>query len=228
MVTDWLLVDKGQEVGKVVEKAREKRFQVIPIVSEKKLIGVVTYRDLLIRRIPPRTRVDKVMEPPFYINQREDIISIISKFLKWRVKAIPVVDDSMKYLGMISRNVLINGFKAQLKGKVKEYMSSPAIYIEEEESVARARWVMIRNSVTRLPVLKGGKLHGIISMSDIVERLYFIVSGKKKESIIGEEEEFLAIPVREIMVSPPIISQDEEDLSAVASRFSIITYLVLQ
>jgi Mg/Co/Ni transporter MgtE (contains CBS domain) len=139
MVTDWLLVDKGQEVGKVVEKAREKRFQVIPIVSEKKLIGVVTYRDLLIRRIPPRTRVDKVMEPPFYINQREDIISIISKFLKWRVKAIPVVDDSMKYLGMISRNVLINGFKAQLKGKVKEYMSSPAIYIEEEESVARGQ-----------------------------------------------------------------------------------------
>ncbi len=47
-------------------------------------------------------------------------------------------------------------------------MSTPAITIESWQSVATAAAMMTEHGVKRLPVLKGGKLVGIVSRSDLV------------------------------------------------------------
>ncbi|MFP3226429.1 MAG: CBS domain-containing protein, partial [Sulfolobaceae archaeon] len=87
-------------------------------------------------------------------------------------------------------------------------------------SVARARWLMSNNNVTKLPILDEKKLVGIISARDIVDRLYSS-GGKKKASILTEEERLMAMPVKEIMSYPVITISGKENVeSAVKTLLS--------
>jgi CBS domain-containing protein len=55
--------------------------------------------------------------------------------------------------------------------KVKDYMKSPVYGIEKNEPIQRARNLMFKYDVGRLPVMDGGKLIGIVTKYDITNRL---------------------------------------------------------
>ena len=51
----------------------------------------------------------------------------------------------------------------------KDIMSSPLTTIDENAAVEEAAKIMAEKSINRLPVMKGDKLVGLISSSDIVK-----------------------------------------------------------
>lgn len=55
--------------------------------------------------------------------------------------------------------------------RVKDYMRSPVYVIERNEPIQRARNLMFKYDVGRLPVMDGGKLVGIVTKYDITNRL---------------------------------------------------------
>lgn len=55
--------------------------------------------------------------------------------------------------------------------KVKDYMSSPVYVIEKNEPIQRARNLMFKYDIGRLPVMEGGRLVGIVTKYDISNRL---------------------------------------------------------
>ena len=52
---------------------------------------------------------------------------------------------------------------------VKDIMSSPLTTIDENSAVEEAAKIMVEKRINRLPVMKGDKLVGLISSSDIVK-----------------------------------------------------------
>ncbi|MEM0374576.1 MAG: CBS domain-containing protein, partial [Sulfolobales archaeon] len=102
--------------------------------------------------------------------------------------------------------------------RAREFMSSPATTIKTDDSVARARWIMIRENISRLPVVDdSNKLAGIVTTKDIVDKLYSI-SSKKRSSILREEERIMALPVKEIMSYPVYSFKATDDLISIASN----------
>ncbi|HOT06093.1 MAG TPA: CBS domain-containing protein [Methanotrichaceae archaeon] len=55
--------------------------------------------------------------------------------------------------------------------KVKDYMASPVRVVERNEPIQRARNLMFKHDISRLPVLDNGKLVGIVTKYDISNRL---------------------------------------------------------
>jgi len=55
--------------------------------------------------------------------------------------------------------------------KVKDYMQSPVYVIDKEEPVQRARNLMLKHYISRLLVMDGDKLAGIVTKHDISHRL---------------------------------------------------------
>ena len=55
--------------------------------------------------------------------------------------------------------------------KVKDYMSAPIYVIERNEPIQRARNLMFKYGIGRLPVMDDGKLVGIVTKYDITNRL---------------------------------------------------------
>ncbi|MBN1322541.1 MAG: CBS domain-containing protein [Methanotrichaceae archaeon] len=55
--------------------------------------------------------------------------------------------------------------------KVKDYMTAPVYVIEKNEPIQRARNLMLKHDISRLPVMVDGKLAGVVTKYDISNRL---------------------------------------------------------
>ena len=55
--------------------------------------------------------------------------------------------------------------------EVAEIMSSPVFIVSAKDNIARARNLMLRNGISRLAVMDGGELKGIVTKKDIALRL---------------------------------------------------------
>jgi acetoin utilization protein AcuB len=82
---------------------------------------------------------------------------------------------------------------------VKEWMTSDVMTIEEDTSMMKAFQIMKENSIRRLPVMRQGKLIGIVTDRDIkdaspskattldIHELYYLLSELKIKDIIKKE-----------------------------------------
>ena len=218
-----VVVGYSERIREIVSKMREYNQWVVPVVKDRELVGILSYNDLLRKRVSPESKVINLMSPVISVNENGDITQVVAKFYTTKARAIPVVDDKRRLVGMITRERLLSYFldQGEFKNvKVMEVMNSPVITINAEDSVARARWLMSNNNITKLPVLDEKKLVGIISARDIVDRLYSS-GGKKKASILTEEERLMAMPVKEIMSYPVVTVNGKESVeSAVKTLLS--------
>lgn len=82
---------------------------------------------------------------------------------------------------------------------VKEWMSKDVITIDEETSVMKATQVMKENNIRRLPIMRDGKLVGLVSDRDLkeaspskattldVHELYYLLSELKVKDIMSKD-----------------------------------------
>jgi CBS domain-containing protein len=84
-----------------------------------------------------------------------------------RISGIPVVDDADGMIGMLTEADIIS--KANREGlKVHDIMSREVISVTEETPVDEVALLLSERKIKRVPVLRDGKLIGIVSRADIV------------------------------------------------------------
>jgi CBS domain-containing protein len=93
--------------------------------------------------------------------------------------------------------------------RARDYMSSPAITIEEHESVACAQAIMRHLRIRHLPVTRNGALVGLVSERDIF--LLLSLSG-----VQAEQER-----VEEAMTEMPFTVGPNEPLASVARAMAL-------
>ena len=81
--------------------------------------------------------------------------------------------------------------------KVKDYMQSPVYVIDKEEPVQRARNLMLKHYISRLLVMDGEKLAGIVTKHDISHRLSQAAPEWRRRPISK-------VPIRLVMTDRPI------------------------
>jgi CBS domain-containing protein len=89
------------------------------------------------------------------------------------VGALLVMDDG-ELLGIVSerdytRNVILKD-RSSKQTRVREIMTTDLIVVAPGTTVAEAMRIMTANRVRHLPVVQGGRLVGIVSIGDLVER----------------------------------------------------------
>ena len=115
------------------------------------------------------------------ITVRKDtpVYQSLKLMVKYRITGIPVVEDDMSLVGMISEKDVLHFFHKQedLEEKtVNDFMTQPAIFFDENESMLDVCNLLAKQIFRRIPITSEGKLVGIISRGDIIEH---IVKAKK-------------------------------------------------
>jgi len=98
------------------------------------------------------------------------IIQAIELIANNDITGIPVVDDDMSLVGILSeKDVLSLFYTPDDESKmVNDFMTQPPIFFDEDESLLDVCDCLINHSFRRIPVTSRGKLVGIITRSDIV------------------------------------------------------------
>ncbi|MEV0412882.1 CBS domain-containing protein [Streptomyces sp. NPDC050448] len=111
---------------------------------------------------------------------------IVELMHQWKVSALPVLEGEGRVVGVVSEADLLpkEGFRRedphlpeQLDEASKadavlaeELMSSPAVTVHPDATLAEAARIMARKAVKRLPVVNSvGMLEGVVSRSDLLK-----------------------------------------------------------
>lgn len=138
-----ITVGPTDTLGKVVRILADKKISGCPVVDKGKLVGIVTQTDVI-----------RTMDVYEKINKGDDLFSLVVAVIKSNEY------DSMKVQ-----------LKKMLNMKVREFMKKKVIFIEEDDDVYKAAKLIDKHNVDRLPVVKKGKLTGIVTKTDIIKEL---------------------------------------------------------
>ncbi|MEV7282144.1 CBS domain-containing protein [Streptomyces sp. NPDC093111] len=135
--------------------------------------------------VSPYTVSDVMTHTAVAIGRDAPYKEIVALMDQWKVSALPVLEGEGRVVGVVSEADLLpkeefrdveprpEEFGAAAKaGAVRagELMSSPAVTVHADASLAEAARIMARRKVKRLPVVNGiGMLEGVVSRSDLLK-----------------------------------------------------------
>ena len=100
----------------------------------------------------------------------KDSLELVINIMQWRnIHHVPVINKNKKLIGLLTWRD-IKGFlndKDMITTSVKSMMIKDVITISEDKSLNEAKEIMKRNNIHGIPVVKKGKLVGIITSNDI-------------------------------------------------------------
>jgi CBS domain-containing protein len=96
--------------------------------------------------------------------------------------------------------------------KASDVMSAPVHVISPTETVAHARHLMVKHHISRLPVMEGGVLTGIITKKDLAYRL-------RQSGPAWRRRPIDRIPVSVLAVPDPIVVTPEAGIREIAGIF---------
>jgi CBS domain-containing protein len=109
---DLLSVDPETTIGEVARQMRKGDSDSVAVMSDGKLVGIITERDL-VRAIadgvdPQQVKAEVVMTAdPATVDADEDVAVVAVKMMRLGVRHLPVVNKAGKAIGLVSaRNLL--------------------------------------------------------------------------------------------------------------------------
>ncbi len=116
---------------------------------------------------------DIMSYPVVTVNQDTKIEEVAGLLRDMGCTGMPVVDDNDNMVGVISRRDFKRVKKEkQMQSPVKSIMSRNLVSISHDKSAIEAARLMIRHDIGRIPVMKEGKIIGIITRSDAMMYFY--------------------------------------------------------
>jgi CBS domain-containing protein len=104
----------------------------------------------------------------------DSVFDAIKKMAEKEVGALIVVDDE-HVVGIVSerdyaRKVILRGHSSK-EITVAQIMSSPVIFVDPEYSMEECMRIITDQRIRHLPVMRGSRLIGIISIGDLVNAI---------------------------------------------------------
>ncbi len=144
--------------------------------------------------------IDVMVRDVVSVRPDTDVAEAIKLLAEHDVSALPVLDDAGTVVGMLSEADLIHrveigtekrrpwwqeavtgastlaaDFAKSHGEKVGEVMTPGVISVSEETPLSEIATVLERNGIKRVPVVKDGKLVGIVSRSNLIQALASVV-----------------------------------------------------
>lgn len=109
MTSSLIVVDKSSDIFEIAKIMKEKDIGFIPVSDNKKIIGVITDRDIVVKVLANNdTKIENyIYKDIITCNINDYIEDILLKMSKNKIKRILVVDDK-KVVGIISLSDILN------------------------------------------------------------------------------------------------------------------------
>ncbi len=166
-----LILDVSDPLSKALTGVLDTGIAVI-VTRSGRYYGIIDDRNLKLFHVqnPSKVKCDKAVVKPPVLYTSTGILERVDAFLLGHFKALPVVNEKKKPLGLTTRVELLQDMlknKLMLKVGVKELMNSPVYTIDYKKTVGEAKLKMKRYRARRLVVTRMGRPIGTFSTFDL-------------------------------------------------------------
>jgi CBS domain-containing protein len=147
MTRDVITCSPADKLRDIVQLMSKNSISGLPVVDDGKLVGIVTEGDIAKILAGPPASSTLWLPSPFEV-----------------LLEIPIKD-------LIELRRLQQSVKDVGEKPVSDVMSRNPITIEPENDIEDASALLVRYKINRLPVVKSGKLVGIVTRDDIIQGL---------------------------------------------------------
>lgn len=98
------------------------------------------------------------------------IKEVIKILLEQKLTNVPVVDANNKLCGVVSEKDIITSFESSnlINKKAKDVMVKKITYVKESDALEKVAKIFTEKPLRKLPVVKKGKIIGVITRDDII------------------------------------------------------------
>lgn len=112
------------------------------------------------------------------VSLKEDtpIYEAIKLLVEHNISSMPVVEDDMTLVGILSEKDLVSlhySNEHEDRKTVGDFMTQPPIYFDENDGVKEICDFLVKNIFRRVPITSGKKVIGIISINDVLESIIY-------------------------------------------------------
>jgi CBS domain-containing protein/gamma-glutamylcysteine synthetase len=120
--------------------------------------------------------VDQYMQTDLFTVNRDEVVDLVASLMDWKhVRHVPVEDSQHRLIGLVSHRSLVRllargWFAGQNRPiAVGEIMETNPVTVSPETTTLEAIRLMRTNKITCLPVVRDGKLVGMVTERDLVQ-----------------------------------------------------------
>jgi CBS domain-containing protein len=203
----FLKVYENDTLSKCLSLLKSKMPPVLAVLDSKdEYKGVITRRWIIRSRLDPSiTKVRTLMKTTPKVTLETSLSEAARLMIESGIRQLPVLDGD-KLSGFVTDEVIIHGAVLEKWGNssIKEVMTAGPVVIEEESSIGAALNSFREHNVSHLPVVRSGKLVGLLSIHDIIVHIFQPRERQTTGDIGGEKVPVLSIPVKGVMSKPVI------------------------
>lgn len=180
--TDFTIIYEDQEVDVLIPLLQSDAKVAIVYDTDNKLIGQVTYMDLLSKMIPDGG-LKGVIERHHYIDAGERMVHLRRRMVDEKISRFIVMYEN-RMAGLVSETdvaVALTKFRESVDDRhqehqirnilVKDIMSSPVLGVEHSSSIEEIVALMISKKIGGIPVTENGKVTGLITRESLIKAL---------------------------------------------------------
>ncbi len=186
---------------------RKKKPPVLAVFNEKGEYSAVITRRSITRSSndTSNTKVKSLMRFVPKVAEETSTSEAARLMIENNIRQLPVFLGE-KLVGFVSDEDIIHRIVLEKWGtkRIREIMSQKPVVLEEDESVGAALSLFREHDVSHIPVVKSGRLTGLLSIHDIIENIFQPKERQTYGEIVGEKVPVLSIPVKGIMSRPVI------------------------
>jgi CBS domain-containing protein len=231
MSRDPLYVEDSTFLTKARQMIRDNHVRGLPVLDSKGMVqGIVTNQDML-RVTSTKSNVTVsgyVVQVPVVTGQM-NVLDAARLMLRERRTLLPVVESEEKprLAGVVSLlDVFMNiDLKNVPKKQVSEIMTTEVVTTRPDDPVTKIWDLMVEKDFTGLPVVRDGKLLGMISRFDMLKGPARISKESEKgptDSMQMTVEKFMSTPLYSVRPEDSVRTAVEMMLKHSVGRMSVV------
>ena len=218
VVEEFVEVDADERLAKVRAAFDKANPKGVIVTEDGEYAGVIGESELVKSRIQDDTKASVLMTSAPRVDHHEDIRETARLLVEGDVNVAPVFRGE-QLDGIITTDAILAAVIENLDALTVGQIYTDEIITETTAStVGQAINRLREHGISRLPIVDGDDLRGIITTHDIVNFVVRDENRQEKGDRSGDRDRMLDLPVDNLMTSPVLTAELSESVEAVVER----------
>jgi CBS domain-containing protein len=178
-------IERTDPMRKAIAIMDSKEIKELPVVSNKKYVGLLAYYDLISKEATKSDKIESFIRKVPVLSPKDSVDKAIKSMQINGIGAMPIADEDGKLIGIVSDydviKLLINS-RVFDSLKVEDVVIRRFPILRTEDTLGKAQKLAAINKIDGLPIIDNfGKVVGQVLLADILRYTFAVFAGKKGE-----------------------------------------------